>query len=129
MADEIGPQAAEEYWRAAFAILLEEGRRDIDNQLRELSELGGPDLAAEIRSAGTSSGASVEVAAQDSAHTPGSVLEGRLSGGQVVPRLRQVPKDDAPIVDRQLRVERVFDSIFVCTHSGTRRQGRTTWLS
>jgi hypothetical protein len=34
-------QFAEEYWRTAFAILLDEGRRDIDNQLRELSELRG----------------------------------------------------------------------------------------
>lgn len=37
----VDEQAAEEYWRPAFAILLEEGRRDIDNQLRELSELRG----------------------------------------------------------------------------------------
>jgi hypothetical protein len=29
---EVDEQAAEEYWRPAFAILLEEGRRDIDNQ-------------------------------------------------------------------------------------------------
>jgi hypothetical protein len=40
-AEEVDEQAAEEYWRPAFAILLEEGRRDIDNQLRELSELRG----------------------------------------------------------------------------------------
>lgn len=38
---EVDQQAVEEYWRPAFAILLEEGRRDIDNQLRELSELRG----------------------------------------------------------------------------------------
>ena len=38
---EVDEQAVEEYWRPAFAILLEEGRRDIDNQLRELSELRG----------------------------------------------------------------------------------------
>lgn len=38
---DVDEQAAEEYWRPAFAILLEEGRRDIDNQLRELSELRG----------------------------------------------------------------------------------------
>jgi hypothetical protein len=37
--DDVDQSAIEEYWRAGFAILLEESRRAIDNQLRELSDL------------------------------------------------------------------------------------------